>query len=217
MSFLILSWILQPLPCSLMPLTYLLSTFTFVSWNLPPMTHFTSSLWRLIPVQLLCQQLQLHPEVSGRQVMHGICPSFWTRSPFSAPVTLGLLLYSLGVSFSSHHLHLLFSIRILCSTHSSSQAYIWVNTFASTTSLLMAPKIRTSCPDFAQLPPTLSSFGFIRVNCLLDNITWISNPCTSLFKIQHVVLLKVRFLVFCLIIGNVSTSAPSPQPTSDSS
>lgn len=36
------------------------------------MTHFTSSLWRLIPVQLLCQQLQLHPEVSGRQVMHGI-------------------------------------------------------------------------------------------------------------------------------------------------
>lgn len=127
------------------------------------------------------------------------------------------LLYSLGVSFSSHHLHLLFSIRILCSTHSSSQACIWVNTFASTTSLLMAPKIRTSCPDFAQLPPTLSSFGFIRVNCLLDNITWISNPCTSLFKIQHVVLLKVRFLVFCLIIGNVSASAPSPQPTSDSS
>lgn len=54
MSFLILSWILQPLPCSLMPLTYLLSTFTFISWNLLPTTHFTSSLWRLMPVQLLC-------------------------------------------------------------------------------------------------------------------------------------------------------------------
>ncbi|XP_059879511.1 cytidine monophosphate-N-acetylneuraminic acid hydroxylase isoform X1 [Delphinus delphis] len=61
------------------------------------------------------------------------------------------------------------------------------NTSASTAS--PTPKIHRSCPDLAQLPPTLSSFRFTRVNHLLDIITWISKSLirSRVDVIRHVV------------------------------